>query len=151
MSGQQDRYTPKVSKPVLIFLAGLAWVCVGGGLCAVALYWLFAVPVRNSHSFLAAGVVAGLLVHQWGLSPIVDRNLKRILAMEGRRSVFSFMPRTSYFIIAGMIAMGSILRHSAIPKKHLAMVYVGMGLALMLSSVRYMRAFLRESRQPSAP
>lgn len=141
-----EKYTPKVSKPVLIFLAGFAWICVGGGLATVALHWLFAGATEHSHSFMMAGIAVGLVVHHWGLSPIVDRNLKRIRAMEGKRSVFAFMPRTSYVIIVAMIIMGNVLRHSAIPKKHLAMVYIGMGLALILSSTRYMRAFLRESR-----
>lgn len=144
MLSKGEQYTPRVTRPVLIFLAGFAWVCVGGGLLAAAINWLFAAPGQHGHSYLVAGIGLALVVHRWGLSPIVDRNLKRIMAMEGRRSVFAFMPRTSYIIIAAMIAMGNILRHSVIPKKHLAMVYVGMGLALILSSTHYMRAFLRE-------
>ena len=45
-----------------------------------------------------------------------------------------------------MIAMGAILRHSPIPKGYLAILYTGIGLALVLSSVRYMRVFLKEIR-----
>jgi hypothetical protein len=37
--------------------------------------------------------------------------------------------------------MGGLLRHSMIPKKELAILYIGIGLALILSSVRYIRVF----------
>jgi hypothetical protein len=94
--------------------------------------------------FAGAGVVLALLVHHFGFLKIVDKNLERILPMHGMRCLFSFIPWKSYFIIAIMITMGATLRHSAIPKQYLAIVYLGIGLALILSSVRYIRVFFRE-------
>ena len=67
--------------------------------------------------------------------------------MDDKKCVFSFISWKSYLIIAVMIAVGTILRHSAIPKQYLAILYIGIGLALILSSVRYMRIFLREIRR----
>jgi len=67
--------------------------------------------------------------------------------MDDKKCVFSFISWKSYLIIAIMIAMGAILRRSAIPKQYLAVLYIGIGLALILSSVRYMRVFLREIRR----
>lgn len=65
--------------------------------------------------------------------------------------VFSFMPWKSYLIILIMMAMGVTLRHSAIPKHYLAILYTCIGLALILSSMRYMRAFLKEVRGGNEP
>ena len=69
--------------------------------------------------------------------------------MSNKTCVFAFVPWKSYLIIVIMIAMGSTLRHSAIPKQYLAILYMGIGLALMLSSVRYLRVFFREVKRPA--
>lgn len=45
-----------------------------------------------------------------------------------------------------MITAGFILRHSVIPKKNLSILYLGIGLALVLSSVRYIRVFFKVVR-----
>ena len=47
----------------------------------------------------------------------------------------------SYLIVIVMIAMGIDLRHSPLPKPYLAVLYGGIGMALVLSSVRYLRHF----------
>ena len=67
--------------------------------------------------------------------------------MQGTRCVFSFITWKSYIIVAVMIAMGTLLRHSPIPKPYLAVVYTGIGLALVLSSVRYIRVLLSQMRK----
>jgi hypothetical protein len=64
--------------------------------------------------------------------------------MKGKSCFFAFIPWKSYLIIFIMVMMGALLRHSVIPKKDLAILYIGIGLALLLSSVRYIRIFYRE-------
>ena len=130
-----------------MFLAGFVWVCVGAMLLILASSWLSNATNENSAVFVAAGVVLALLVHHFGFLKIANKNLRRILSMDGKKCLFAFIPWRSYLIIAVMIAMGIILRHSAIPKQYLAILYIGIGLALILSSVRYMRVFLREIRR----
>ncbi len=85
-----------------------------------------------------------LLVHHLGFLKIVDKNLARILQMNGVKCLFAFIPWKSYLMIAVMVIMGGLLRHSMIPKEKLAILYIGIGLALILSSVRYIRIFYRE-------
>jgi hypothetical protein len=84
-----------------------------------------------------AGILIALLVYRFGLLKVVDKNIARLLPSEEKRCIFSFMPWKSYLIIPVMIALGLLLRHSAIPKPYLAILYIGMGLALLLSSLRY--------------
>ncbi len=111
------------------------------------LNWLSKVSNINIYLFGGAGVVLALLAHHFGFLKIVDKNLERILPMDEKKCLFSFIPWKSYLIIVVMITMGAILRHSVIPKQYLAILYTAIGLALILSSVRYMRVFFREIRR----
>jgi len=140
-------YKPAVTKNVLLFLAGIIWVCVGTMLLFLAFSWLAKVANINIYLFGGAGVVLALLAHHFGFLKIVNKNLERILPMDEKKCLFSFMPWKSYLIIVVMMTMGAILRHSMIPKQYLAILYTAIGLALILSSVRYMRIFFREIRR----
>ena len=139
-----EKYIPAVSKVVLLFLAGMLWLSVGVMLLFFASSWLLEADFANRSVSASAGVVLAMFVHRFGFIRIVDKNLARILPINDKRCLFSFMPWRSYLIIPIMIAMGAILRHSAIPKHYLAILYIGMGLALALSSGRYAKAFLCE-------
>ncbi len=67
--------------------------------------------------------------------------------MEGTKCVFSFITWKSYVVVAVMVAMGALLRHSPIPKPYLSILYIGIGLALLLSSIRYLRVLLGQIRK----
>ncbi len=138
---------PAVSKKVLLFLAGFMWICVGTMLLVLAGSWLTTASNTTFLLFLGIGFVLALLVHHFGFLTIVDHNLERILVMDEKQCLFSFISWKSYLIIIIMVAMGVLLRHSEIPKHYLAILYTGIGLALILSSVRYMRVFFRELRK----
>jgi len=148
---KRDKYKPAVTKNVLLFLAGLIWGCVGIMLLFPAFSWLSKSSNINIYLFVGAGVVSALLVHHFGFLKIVDKNLGRILPMDEKNCLFSFIPWKSYLIIAVMITMGTILRHSVIPKQYLSILYIAIGLALILSSVRYIRIYFREIRKQKLP
>ena len=147
MINRLREYKPAVNSSFLVFMAGIVWLCVGIMLLSTAFSWLFEIASTNLYFFAGAGVILALLVHHFGFLRIVDKNLVRILPMSEKRCLFSFIPWKSYLIIAIMVAMGMVLRHSTIPKQYLAICYIGIGLALMLSSMRYMRIFLREIKK----
>lgn len=138
------KYKPAVTNIILLLLAGVVWLCVGIMLLFVAFSWLSTASKTDAYLYAGAGILLALMVHHFGFLKIVDKNLERILQMSGKRCLFSFFPWKSYLIVVVMVTMGAILRHSIIPKKDLATVYIGVGLALVLSSVRYIRVFLRE-------
>jgi len=137
---------PAVNKEVLLFLAGFLWFGVGTMLLFLSFSWLKAFHVHGSFLFSGIGVVVALVVHHFGFLKIVDKNLGRILPMEGTQCIFSFMSWKSYIIVAVMVTVGQLLRHSPIPKPYLSMLYIGIGLALLLSSVRYLRTLIRQIR-----
>ena len=144
---KRDKFKPAVTKNVLLFLAGIVWLSVGTMLMFLSFSWLSAVYGSNRYLFAGIGVVFALMVHHFGFLKIVDKNLERILPMDGKKCLFAFVPWKSYLIVVVMIILGAILRHSSIPKQYLAVLYSTIGLALILSSVRYLRAFFREIKR----
>ena len=142
-----DKIKPAVDKSALIFLSFFVWVVVGSVLLSLSYSWLKASQVKSSLLFVAVGVGAALVIHHFGFLKIVDKNLGRILPMEGKKCAFSFMTWKSYIIMAVMVTMGTLLRHSAIPKTYLSILYIGIGLSLVLSSIRYLRVLLSQRRK----
>ena len=135
----QERFKPAVSKSFLLFLAGFIWIAVGIMLTLFATRWLIAYGKSLALLYAAVGLGLSLVIHHYGFLRIVDKNLGRISKMEGKRCAFSFITWRSYIIVAMMITMGIMLRHSAIPKQYLSILYIGIGMALILSSIRYFR------------
>jgi hypothetical protein len=147
MGKKIDKIRPAVDKSALIFLSFFVWVVVGTMLLLFAYSWLKASQVDSSFLFVGVGVGAALVIHHFGFLKIVDKNLGRILPMEGKKCAFSFMTWKSYIIVAVMVTMGTLLRHSAIPKTYLSVLYIGIGLSLVLSSIRYLRVLLSQLRK----
>lgn len=133
-----NRMKPAVGKSALMLAAGIVWIAAGIILISFAYTWLHHVPA-HALLFAGGGVLLALMIHHFGFLRVVDKNLTRILPIEGKRCLFAFMSWKSYILVAVMMAMGITLRHSPLPKQYLAIVYLGIGLALILSSVRYLR------------
>ena len=135
----KEQFKPAVNKNFLLFLAGFMWIAVGVMLTSFATRWLIAYGKSLALLYAAVGLGLSLVIHHYGFLRIVDKNLGRISKMEGKRCAFSFITWRSYIIVAMMITMGIMLRHSAIPKQYLSVLYIGIGMALILSSIRYFR------------
>ena len=137
-----EKIKPAVNKSVLIFLSFFAWAAVGTMLLVYSYSWLKVLHTNSVILYIALGVCLALVIHHFGFLKIVDKNLGRILPMEGKKCLFSFITWKSYIIIVVMVTMGTLLRHSQIPKIYLSILYIGIGLSLILSSIRYLRFFL---------
>lgn len=136
---ETEKWKPGVPKSVLLLIAGVMWIMAGIMLNGLAYSWLRTERWDYILFVWAIGFVCSLVIHHFGFLRIVDKNLGRILPMEGSRCIFSFMPWKSYILIMIMIAMGVLLRYSPIPKLYLSILYTGIGTALILSSIRYLR------------
>lgn len=133
-------FTPSVDKRVLVLLAGLMWCGVGIMLMRYAISWLAPLGFQGS-VYYAAGFLAALPIHHFGFLKIADKNLNRLLPLTEKKCVFSFMTWRSYIIVLVMVSMGIALRHSALPRRYLSILYNGIGLGLFLSGIRYLRFF----------
>jgi len=131
------RLNPRLPRPWLLALAGLMWTAVGVMLGRYAFIWL-AHPPSWPHAGLGlAGVAAAVPIYQLGFRKLAQRNVERIRRLGDWACLFSFLAWKSYAIVAVMITGGVLLRHSAIPKPYLAIVYAAMGGGLFLSSFVY--------------
>jgi hypothetical protein len=135
------KLSPAVDKKVLIFMAGLMWCVAGVMLIRYAVSWLALCTGREEIFFYSAGFLAAMLIHHFGFLKLADKNLNRLLPLKEKQNPFSFMTPKSYLIVMVMISMGIALRHSQIPKRYLSLVYNGIGLALFLSGIRYIKVF----------
>ena len=136
---ESKKWKPGVPKSTLLLIAGILWIAIGIMLNGLSYSWLK--TEKPAYAILSAGIgfICALVIHHFGFLRLVDKNLRRLLPMEGKRCVFSFIPWKSYLLIIAMIFMGIFIRHSPIPKLYLAVAYIGIGTALILSSVRYFR------------
>lgn len=139
------KFTPRADKRILVFLAGLMWCGVGIMLIKYAVLWLSTVNGKEQFYFYTAGLLAAILIHHFGFLKIADKNLKRLLPLTEKKCLFSFMTWKSYIIVLVMVSMGIGLRHSSIPKPYLSILYIGIGLGLFLSGIRYFRFFFQLS------
>lgn len=146
IAGNIDKYKPAVPKSVLLFLAGCLWMSIGIMLLFFAASWLLHSANINRYAFAGTGIALAAFVHYFGFRKIADKNIARILPLEEKRCLFSFLTWKTYLIIPAMIALGTILRHSSIPKQYVAILYLGIGFALILSSMRYAKALGAEIR-----
>jgi hypothetical protein len=129
-----------VDKKILVFLAGLMWCGVGVMLLKLAVSWL--THFQGRFLYYLTGFVIAMPVHHFGFLKIADRNLDRLMPISEKKCIFSFMTWRSYIIVVVMVLLGITMRHSGIPKNYLSVLYIGIGLALFLSGLRYFRFFI---------
>lgn len=141
LSAILDRYNPAVANLWLIGLAGTTWGLVGLLLCQYSYGWLSPLQPNHAAYFALAGIAIAAVVYRFGMSRIAQKNLKRLQGIEGKRCIFGFLAWKSYLIIALMVTMGVTLRHSAVPKDYLSLVYTSMGGGLLMGSVHYFKTF----------
>jgi hypothetical protein len=114
-----------------------------------AVAWLAPVTIAMEVLGGLLGAAIALLAARYLFSRIVRSNITRIDAGPERASVFAFQAWKSYLVMAGMIALGITLRHSAMPRPVLAVIYEAVGGALLLTSVRYHERFFGAVRGPA--
>lgn len=143
MYSKIKKFDPAVDKRVLIALSGITWSIVGIALCKLAVAWLSQTTIEKSIWLGSAGIILSLLIHHLGFLKLVDKNIERIRSMKNKICIFAFQAWKSYLIVVVMICMGIALRSSPLPKPYLSVIYIGFGGAMLLSSIRYYRIFLK--------
>ena len=136
-----ERYKPAVPKKMLYPLAGLLWMIAGIILCQFALRWLLVLDNVRELSFGVIGLGLAVVFYRFGFKSIAQKNIARLHALPEQPCLFAFASWQSYLIIASMMTMGIMLRHSSIPKEYLAIPYEAMGVVLLAGSISYYRAW----------
>ena len=132
-----DRMKLVVGKRWLLLLAGVTWMAVSVLLAGFAYSWLRPLPWINALPLALSGLAIAIAAYRLGFVTLALKNIQRIQRMSDRASLFAFLQWKSYLMIAIMASGGAMLRHSAFPKPYLAVIYLGMGGSLFLSSLHY--------------
>ena len=133
------RLNPQVKKIWLQLLAGLMWSAVGVMLILFALSWLQQAGVSQRILLLISGFTLAAGIYFWGFSKVARKNIIRIEAyIQNKVCLFAFQKWSSYPLVLVMISLGIYLRkYSPFPRSMLAVLYIGIGGGLFLSSVQY--------------
>jgi hypothetical protein len=114
---------------------------VGIVLCTIAGSWLSGLGWPLNAIGVLVGFGSGIGIYRYGFSKIARKNIDRIEQKPDRVCLFAFQAWRSYLLIAVMMLLGYLLRHSSLPRLILAVVYSGIGTGLTLSSSLYYIAF----------
>lgn len=131
------RLKPAVPKHWLIAIAGGVWLAAGLMLCRLAWQWVAPTPASTAVGLVLAGTLLALGFHRLVLARLVRRNIARIERYADKGCLFAFQAWRSYGLILVMVVLGAFLRHTALPREILAVLYTAMGGALVLSSLAY--------------
>ncbi len=113
------------------------WSAVGILLCSYAFNWVTHPATRVALALGLLGLVISVAINLFGFSKLAKKNIQRIMAYEERACAFAFQAWKGWAIIAVMMGGGMLLRHSSIPRPYLAVVYAGIGAALLQASLHY--------------
>jgi len=145
-----ERLRLDVDRRWLFAIAGVIWMGVGILLLTYAVTWLAPVTLPLEIELSIAGLAVAAVFLRFVFHGIVSKNIARIEGGPARVSAFSFQGWKSYLITVFMIVLGIMLKRSSISKPDLAVMYLGVGLALMLASGFYHRhlfSMWRRARQ----
>jgi hypothetical protein len=135
------KLTPAVKKPWLYALSGISWSAVGGLLASMTIDWLAPIPKLSAGLRVFLGVLLALAIFRFGFTRFAQSNISRIEnKIQQKLCIFGFQRWSSYPLVIFMISLGIFLRkYSPIPKPLLAILYIGIGGGLFLSSYWYYR------------
>jgi hypothetical protein len=117
-------------------VAGGLWLAVGAGLAIVGSTWLVTRGGPGTWLLAPVAILVGWAKAAYVLAPMADRNAERIRTGPARRALPAVLPARTWILGAGFMALGAVLRRSALPRDLLGLVYVAVGVALVLGSCR---------------
>jgi hypothetical protein len=133
-----------IPKNHLMLLAGIVWCVAGAMVCVVGLP--LEVRLAPEHLVLVPlAVVIFLAFYLFVFSRLVHKHTGRIRARtEDRLPFWHFFNATSWAVMAVMMGGGMTLRLSGLmPDWAIAFFYSGLGVALFLCGLRFLRVFAR--------
>jgi len=136
---------PGLPKNWLHFAAGVMWSSVGAYLVSLTRNWIAPTSSTVTVLIFLAGISLALAIYRFGFSKLAEKNINRISSIKSDKPcIFAFQEWTSYPLVIFMISLGIFLRiHSPIPKRYLAIMYIGIGFSLFLASLHYYKHLWR--------
>lgn len=138
-----SRPTPRAGVRAQLLGAAFMWTVGAGILLVRGAGYLYD---RYWHAWLLAlAVVLGVLKARVLLDRIARKAVERIRT-RGRACFFGFFSVKSWAFVIAMMGGGILLRSSGLPRSVLAVIYLGVGTALVLADRIFWHALLFEVR-----
>ena len=118
----------------LLALAAFVWLVVGAVLGMVGSFWLLEHGTATTWSAAPLALGIGWVKARWALTPIAERNARRLLDGPIRRSLTELYAPRVWVLAGAFMLVGVALRKSGIPKDLLGLIYLAVGIALVLGS-----------------
>lgn len=132
-----------ISKRSLLLVAAVAWAFASGILITKGATWVFGMADQPLVR-LGVSVLIGIVFYRFLFIRISNKHILRIRNLKAERpSALSFFDMKGYIMMSSMIMLGVVLRNlDFINKDHLYTFYIGMGIPLLISSIRFCQAWL---------
>jgi hypothetical protein len=146
-------HEPAAKRTTLVKTAGFIWIAVGlfliiRGLTTFLILDLYAL-------FLTIfAIVIGYLKAKFIFYKIISNNIMRIKQLAPEKDkvcIFAFQAIQSYLIVLLMILLGWILKISPIETNILSFIYILIGIALLISSIKYFKSVKEFTPQEDNP
>lgn len=131
-----------ISKRSLLLVAAFVWTLASGILIIRGYNWVYLHSDCQSFRLMAA-MLFGVIFYRLLFTRISAKHIARIRSMETDHPFFlSFFDARGYLMMAGMITLGIVLRNLDMVNKDLLYTfYIGMGVPLMISALRFYNAW----------
>lgn len=136
----KKEYILKVKKRTLLLIAGIVWLIAGFN---VARLGILSFGLVEKIWYLYALSILIFIIFGTMFYKMSEKHTKRIIAYEEKRPFWNFFDLKSYLIMVFMMTMGIGLRASGkIPDFFIAFFYTGLGLALALAGIIFIRNYI---------
>ncbi len=125
-----------------MIIAGAVWMIAGANILRIGLMCLASCTV--SFWLLLPGAAVVFSAFYFGIfSNMYRKHHKRISAKTGANCPMGFLDMRGWIIMAAMMTLGIVIRrYSLLPIWFIAMFYTGLGLALLITGVKFALARL---------
>ncbi len=138
----RNRFVPASSARTHMFLASIMWTAVGFGMSTFGLITTLRYDEGDFTWYpylLIISVAIGILKARFMLSKAVDRITERIRRRGNDKCIVGFISWQMWILVIIMMTVGKLVRSQAdvtIPHQVVGLIYVAIGCALFLASIR---------------
>jgi hypothetical protein len=130
-----ERFKPAASIRSRLLVAALIWTVVGAGLFVAGANWAVVGQGGRGWAGMGLALLAGWFKGRYLLSGRAAANARRIVAAGEGKCLGGVFDGSAWLLVLAMIGLGFVLRHSAVPRPWIGLIYVAVGTALMLASL----------------
>ncbi|WP_156299935.1 hypothetical protein [Streptobacillus canis] len=135
----------KITKKYLLLIAGILWSIAGFNILKIGL----TTGIKWSSIAVLLALVIFYLFNKNIFSKLVIKHTARIMGyVEEKKEFYLFFDKSSYLIMIFMMSFGIALRKfSLVPLFFIQFFYTGLGCALFLAGIRFIKNYLEVNKK----